>query len=145
MEQDQALLESAIVLAVGAHRGRRDRGGAPYILQPLRVMLFLGDLREMMTGVLHDVVEDGDVTLDQLRRAGFPAEVVEAVDVLTRRPGEEYGDCLASVKVNPMALRVKLADLRDNLDKSRIAGPSPEDLRRWEEYPRVAEKLERRA
>ncbi|MEW5933042.1 MAG: GTP pyrophosphokinase [Bacillota bacterium] len=141
-ERVQALLESAIVLAVGAHRGQKDRAGAPYILHPLRVGLSLRDPLEVMAGVLHDAVEDGGVTLEQLRHAGFPAEVVEALDALTRRPGETYGDYLVRVKANPLALRVKLADLRDNLDESRIPEPSESDRRLWEKYRSALRRLE---
>lgn len=84
-ERVQALLESAIVLAVGAHRGQNDRAGAPYILHLLRVGLSFRDPLEVMAGVLHGV------TLEQLSHAGFPAEVVEALGALTRRPGDDYG------------------------------------------------------
>ncbi|MEW6545597.1 MAG: GTP pyrophosphokinase [Bacillota bacterium] len=142
LDGEQALLESAIVLAVAAHRGSTDKGGAPYVLHPLRVMLQLGDLREMAAGVLHDAVEDGGVTLEQLGHLGFPADVLEALEALTRRPGEDYGAYLGRVKANPMALRVKLADLRDNLDESRIPEPTDADRRRWEKYRRALADLE---
>lgn len=141
LERVQALLESAIVLAAGAHRGQKDRAGAPYILHPLRVMLSLREPLEMIAGVLHDVVEDGGITLDQLRNAGYPVEVVDALDALTRRSGESYGDYLMRVKANPLALRVKLADLRDNLDESRIPEPSEADRLLWEKYRRALQEL----
>jgi len=141
----QLLLESAIVLAVGTHRGQEDKGGAPYILHPLRVMLSLRGPLEMIVGVLHDVVEDGGVTLDRLRRAGYPDRVVEALDALTRRPEESCDVYLARVKANPLALQVKLADLHDNLDESRIAEPTEKDRRRWEKYRRALAELEGRS
>ncbi|MEW6049148.1 MAG: GTP pyrophosphokinase [Bacillota bacterium] len=141
-ERVQALLESAIVLAVGAHRGQKDRAGAPYILHSLRVGLSFRDPLEVMAGVLHDVVEDGGATLEQLRRAGFPADVVEALDALTRRAGETYDDYLVRVKANRLALRVKLADLRDNLDESRIPEPSEDDRQLWEKYRSALQQLE---
>lgn len=126
----------------GPYRGSENlvkgaKGGAPYTLHPLRVMLQLGDLREMMAGLLHDAVEDPGVTLDQLRRTAFTAEPAEAVDALTRRPGEEYREYLARVKANPMALRLKLANLRENLDESRIPEPTGAGRRRREKYRRA--------
>ncbi len=138
----QALVESAIVLAVDVHQGQKDKGGVPYILHPLRVMLSLRHPMEIIAGVLHDVIEDGGVTLERLRRSGYPDGVVDALDALTRRPEEGYGDYLARVKANPLALSVKLADLRDNLDESRIPEPTENDRRRWEKYRRALAELE---
>ncbi|MBC7337968.1 MAG: GTP pyrophosphokinase [Clostridia bacterium] len=126
----------------GAHRGQKDRAGAPYILHPLRVMLSSREPLEMIAGVLHDVVEDSGIALEQLRTAGYPADVIEALDALARRPGENYGDYLARVKANPLALRVKLADLRDNLDESRIPEPSEDDRRLWQKYRRALQELQ---
>ncbi|MEW6048784.1 MAG: HD domain-containing protein [Bacillota bacterium] len=140
--QEQALLDEALLLAVRAHRGQKDKGGAPYILHPLRVMLSLGEPSEMVAAVLHDAIEDGNVSAEQLRGKGFPEEVVRALDALTRRPGEDYGEYLVRVKANPLALRVKVADLRDNLDESRIPDRTEEDLRRWEKYRRALQELE---
>lgn len=106
-------------------------------------MLSLRDPWGIMVGIMHDLVEDSGISLDRRWRAGFPAEVVEAVTVVTWRPGEDYADCLARVKANPMALRVKLADLRDNLDESRIPEPTDADRRRWEKYRRALAELRR--
>ena len=73
-----------------AHRGQRDKAGEPYILHPLRVMHAVCGFHERMAAVLHDVVEDTSVTLDELRRRGFPQAVVAAIDALSRRAGEPY-------------------------------------------------------
>lgn len=137
----QALFEEALLLAVTAHRGQKDKGGAPYVLHPLRVMLSLGEPAEMIAAVLHDTVEDGGLTLEELRRKGFPDEVVCALDALTRRPGESYADYLGRVRENPIAMRVKVADLEDNLDESRIPNPTDRDRERWEEYRRALAEL----
>ena len=83
-------LEEAILLAVKAHhKGRPDKAGKPYILHPLRMMLKMKTEAEMMAAVLHDVVEDTRWTLEQLRAKGFPEEVLEAVECLTKREGED--------------------------------------------------------
>ena len=132
-----SLLERAILLAVQAHRGQVDRSGAPYILHPLRVMLRVETENERIAAVLHDVVEDTDWTLDGLRAEGFPEEVVQAVDCLTRREGESYDDRVARAAANPIARRVKLADLEDNMDARRLARWSEEDAARFERYHRA--------
>lgn len=100
-------------------------------------MLGLGNLRKMVAGVLHDALEDGGVTLERLRAFGFAEEVLEALDAVTRRPRESYGAYLRRGKANPLARRVKVAGLRDNLDESRIPEPEEVDLRGWEKYRRA--------
>ncbi len=122
-------LEDAIELAVRAHRGQVDKAGQPYILHPLRVMLSLETEAERMVGVLHDVVEDTGITLDDLRARGYPDEVVEALACVSKRPEEEgeagYPHFIARIRRegSPLAIRVKLADLADNLDVSRLTPP----------------------
>jgi (p)ppGpp synthase/HD superfamily hydrolase len=98
-----------------------------------------------MAAVLHDVVEDGDVTLERLRAEGFPAAVVEAVDALTKREHEEddYEAFIRRAALNPIAREVKLADLRDNSDLSRIAEPTERDRKRIGKYRKAIEYLER--
>jgi (p)ppGpp synthase/HD superfamily hydrolase len=131
------LLEHAIELAVAAHHGQLDKSGAPYILHPLRVMFRMTSEAERMAAVLHDVVEDTDWSLDGLLAEGFPAEVVEAVDCLTRREGEPYDDFVARAAANPIARRVKLADLEDNMDVRRILTWSAKDGERMERYQKA--------
>lgn len=130
-------LELAIAIALMAHAGQIDKAGAPYILHPLRVMLAQTSEAARIAGVLHDVVEDGDGwTLERLRAEGFSPEVVDAVDHLTKRE-EERNDYPAFVRraaANPIARQVKLADLTDNCDLTRIAHPSEQDLARVEKY-----------
>lgn len=134
-------LEDAILLATGAHRGQKDKGGAPYILHPLRLMLKVDTDSERMAAILHDVVEDTTVTLKDLRDAGYPEPVLEAVDCLTRRKGELYEDFIRRIKPNPIARKVKLADLEDNMDLSRIPRPESKDLERADKYRRFWTEL----
>ena len=137
-------LERAIAIASQAHEGQVDKAGAPYILHPLRMMLSVDTPEARMAAVLHDVVEDTPITLDQLRADGFPATVIEAVEALTKRPEEEndYEAFIRRVAPNPLARQVKLADLRDNCDASRIAQPTEKDRRRIEKYKRAIQYLE---
>ena len=131
---ERATLDDVLRIAVLAHRGKRDKGGAPYILHPLRLLLRMQTEAEMMAGVLHDVVEDSDWTLDQLRAEGIPAEVIDAIDHLTRREREGYEDFIARVGANPLARRVKLADLEDNLNLLRLPSLDAHDLTRLQRY-----------
>src|SRR5262245_38340414 len=134
-------LERAIEIAAAAHAGQVDKAGQPYILHPLRVMLRVQLPHERMAAVLHDVVEDTTVTLDQLRAEGFPVAVVDAVAALTKLPGETRLQAAARAAANPIALEVKLADNAENMDLSRIPNPTPKDFARLEEYRAVREVL----
>ncbi|MCA9792694.1 MAG: HD domain-containing protein [Candidatus Eremiobacteraeota bacterium] len=134
-------LEEAIALAVSAHRGQKDKAGQPYILHPLRMMLAVEGEHARMAAVLHDVVEDTEVSLEQLQAEGFPAEVVEAVDGLTRRADESYDEFIERAAVNPIARVVKKADLEDNMDLRRLAELGPKELERLARYRRVWERL----
>src|SRR5688572_11029433 len=109
-------LEKAISIAVEAHRGQLDKSGAPYILHPLSVMARVDGETEKIVAVLHDVVEDTSWTPDALRREGFSDEVLQALDGVTKREGETYEDFVKRAGSNPVARRVKLADLEDNMD-----------------------------
>ena len=135
-------VEIAIEIAARAHAGQVDKAGAPYIFHPLRLMLAVTTPFERMTAVLHDTVEDTDISLADLRDAGFPAEVLDAVDALTKRKGEKRMEAARRAAGNPIALVVKLADVTDNMDLSRIANPTEKDFARLKEYEQVKELLE---
>lgn len=130
-------LDHAIRIAVEAHAGQMDKAGAPYILHPLRVMLAVSDPVARIAAVLHDVVEDSAWTLERLRQEGFSGVIIGAVDALTRRPKESYEEFVKRAALDPIAREVKIADLRDNLDLSRIARPAGKDLARREKYQRA--------
>ncbi|MDB4948959.1 MAG: pyrophosphokinae [Gemmatimonadetes bacterium] len=130
-------LEAAILLAAAAHRGQKDRAGAPYILHPLRLMLRMHTDAERIAAVLHDVVEDSEWTVDALRGEGFPDDVVDAVGALTRRAGESYDAAIRRAAAHPIARRVKVADLEDNMDVRRIAVVTPADADRLARYHRA--------
>ena len=125
-------LERAIEIAARAHTGQLDKAGEPYILHPLRVMLAMKIGPQRMAAVLHDVVEDTPVTLDALRSEGFPSEVLDAVFALTKTKGEARLDAAKRAAANPIARAVKLADVTDNIDLSRIPQPTDKDRARLE-------------
>lgn len=137
-----ATLERAIAIAVDAHRGQTDKAGQPYVLHPLRIMLALETEEERIVGVLHDVVEDSDWTFDALRGEGFSAEIVEALESVTKREGEAYEAFVVRAGANPIGRAVKRADLRDNSDLSRIANPTERDHARLEKYRRALASLD---
>ena len=133
----QGTLERAIEIAARTHAGQTDKGGAPYILHPLRVMLRVAPGAQQIVAVLHDVVEDSDVTFEDLEREGFSAEVVKGLRAVTKVEGESYEDFVARAALDPVGKAVKLADLMENSDLSRIAEPSQKDLERVEKYGRA--------
>lgn len=134
-------LEEAIRIAVEAHRGQTDRAGAAYVLHPLRMMFRMQTEAERMAAALHDVVEDSAWTLDDLRARGFPADVVDAVDHLTRREGEDYDAFVDRAAAHPVARRVKVADLEDNMDVRRTGTVSEDDVARLTRYHRAWRRL----
>lgn len=134
-------LEDAIALAMEAHRGQRDKSGEPYVLHVLRVMLRLDTEAERTVAALHDVVEDTGRTLDDLRSLGYSEEVVTAVACVTKREGEAYEDFVERAASDPIARRVKLADLEDNMDLRRLTAVRPKDADRLDRYVRAWHRL----
>jgi hypothetical protein len=109
-----ANIEKALQIAAKAHEGQKDKEGLPYILHPLRAMMLVKGEEAQIVAVLHDVIEDTSVTVDDLRRAGFGESVIAAVVCVTHRKDESYADYVVLCKANDTARRVKLADLEDN-------------------------------
>ena len=128
------LVYKAMHIAYNAHHGQLDKSGAPYIFHPIHLAEQMDDEASCCAALLHDVVEDTSVTLDDLRK-DFPEEIVEAVRLLTHEesvPMEEY---LIAIRENPIALKVKLADNAHNADQTRCVGSDiPEEkLAQWRE------------
>ena len=134
-------LERAIAIAAKAHEGQLDKADQPYILHPLRVMFSVSTNDERIAAVLHDTVEDTEVTFTDLEQAGFSDEIVDAVRALTKNNGESRIDAAARAVANPIARQVKLADVSDNMDLDRIPKPTQKDLDRLEEYKAVRKIL----
>jgi len=136
------LLERAIAIAEQQHAGQVDKAGRPYIEHPKRLMRAMSTDAERIVAVLHDVVEDTDLTLDQLASEGFPVNILAALDSVTRREGETYEAFVARAANNTIGRRVKHADLQDNADLSRIAAPTDADRARTEKYQRAMAQLD---
>ena len=127
-------LERAIQISVKAHEGQMDKAGAPYVLHPLRLMLKMNSEIEMIAAVLHDVVEDTEWSMGDLRNEGFSNEVLGILECLTHGNDEDYETYISRIKPNPIATKVKLADLEDNMDLTRIDKPKEADFKRVEKY-----------
>lgn len=136
-----ATLEKALAIASKAHEGQVDKAGEPYILHPIRVMLTVSTLEERIAAVLHDTVEDTEVTIEDLELAGFNQHIIEAVQALTKKDGESRLDAAHRAKANRIARQVKLADVADNMNMDRIPNPTRRDFRRIEEYKIVRDLL----
>lgn len=128
------VLERAIQIALHAHAGQKDKAGSDYILHPLRVMLRGVSPEEKIVGVLHDVIEDSDITALDLLNEGFSSEIVDAILALSHRPDEDYISFIYRVLENSLAKRVKLYDLLDNTDILRLNKLDDKDLVRLNKY-----------
>jgi len=137
MDEVNPTLERAIEIAALAHAGQVDKAGQPYILHPLRVMISVSGEVERIAAVLHDVVEDTHISLADLAAEGFPGEVLAAIEALTKKKGEHRLPAAHRAAANPIARVVKLADVDDNMDLSRIPHPTTADYARLEEYKLV--------
>lgn len=115
------LTKKAMKIAYNAHHGQLDKGGMPYIFHPFHLAEQMNDEYTVCAALLHDVAEDTDVTLDELAEI-FPAEIINALRLLTHSDSEDYFDYVRMIKQDPIAAAVKLADLRHNSDVSRLNG-----------------------
>ena len=128
-------LERAIAIAHEAHRGQSDKAGRPYIEHPLRVMAAGESIDEKIVGILHDVVEDSNLTIDDLIAEGFAPNIIEALRCITKQSeSEPYDHFIARIKGNPLATAVKLNDLTDNMDIRRLPYLSDKDVKRLKKY-----------
>ncbi len=140
-ERGMAMLEKAILLAVKGHMGQVDKGGHPYILHPLRVMLNCKSTEAKTVAVLHDILEDTPMTAEELRKEGFSEEIIEALQCLTKPKKQDYMKYIETVCRNPLAAQVKYADLTDNMDLSRLTEVTERDLRRVEQYKKAKQRV----
>ena len=130
----QQLLEKAIEIALIAHRGKVDKGGLPYILHPLRVMQGVDTIEEKIVAILHDVVEDSDKNIQDLKEENFSERILKAVALLTKNENQSYEDYIGAIKKNTLASKVKMADLKDNMNKMRLLKFTERDKARLKKY-----------
>ena len=140
-EQYLPLLLRAIDLASTHHLSQRDKGGERYFGHPVRVAENCDTDEQRIVALMHDLLEDTPVTAQQLLDDGFPTHIVEAVQALTRQPGETYEQFIDRLSPNAIARRVKIADLLDNMDVTRLPVLTDDDCRRLQKYHRSWRKL----
>lgn len=138
----QELLNKAINLAKKYHKGQVDKGGEPYVGHPLRVMEGVETLEEKVLAVLHDVLEDCDVSAEQLIEEGIPKELVEKLIILCKEKNEDYFHYINRIKNDKATINVKLSDLKDNMDLKRLKEITEKDIERLEKYKKAKEILE---
>lgn len=131
---DNTLLESALKIAIKAHEGQTDKAGKAYILHPLRIASNCSTIETQIVALLHDVVEDSSITLEDLKTSGFPDTIIDAIDSVTRRRNESYMDFVCRCSKNPIGKVVKLLDLDDNMNIKRLPKISEADIKRLNKY-----------
>ncbi|MCK5725509.1 MAG: hypothetical protein KAH22_01645 [Thiotrichaceae bacterium] len=131
------LIETSLKIALDAYSGKKDKAGMTYILHPLRVMEKMDTEEEMSVAILHDVIEDSAYTHTNLLNAGIPVNIVEAVIALSKTDGEDYNVFIERVLQNPLASKVKKADIEDNINILRLKEVHQEDLQRLQKYHRA--------
>ena len=135
------MLEKAIQIAIEAHQVQTDRAGTSYILHLIRVMNAGQTKNEKICGILHDLVEDTPWTFEALRKEGFSEEVISALVCVTKQPNETYTHFIERIKKNSLATKVKLNDLRDNMDITRLTFITEEDTQRLNKYLKAYHSL----
>lgn len=134
MSTNNELLEKALRIAIEAHAGQVDKSGKPYILHPLRVCCRCFTDEEKMVALLHDTIEDTEITAEDLLSEGFPPYIVEAILSISRNEDETYEEFVKRISLNPLGRAVKLHDLEDNMDISRLEQVTEKDLDRLNKY-----------
>ena len=142
-QSEQSMFELALSIAKKAHEGQYDKAGVDYIEHPIYVASQVDTEEEKAVALLHDVIEDSPVSAEELLQAGLPETVVTAVQVLTKKKEQDYQTYLETVKKNPLARVVKLADLKHNSDLSRLSSITEKDRERLKKYKKAIDFLSR--
>ena len=127
-------LTTAIKIACDAHANQTDKAGEPYILHPLRLMYCFNEESAMITAVLHDVIEDSHISFDFLESQGFGKVIIEAIKAITKKRDETYTEFIERLSSNTIAVKVKIEDLKDNLNLIRLKSIGERDLERAKKY-----------
>jgi len=135
------LTKKAMKICFAAHKDQVDKSGLPYVFHPFHLAEQMKTEEEVCTALLHDVLEDSDRTMEELRKEGFPEAVLEALALLTHDDSEDYLEYVGRLKGHPIAAKVKRADLLHNSDKTRLNTVTEKDLKRWEKYRKALDVL----
>ena len=135
------LYDLALHIAIRAHKGQKDKSGREYVIHPIRVAEQCKNPKAKIVALLHDTIEDTDVTANYLREQGFPEEIIDGVLSVTKREGETYDDFVRRAAENPIGKEVKKADLEDNMDIRRLKEITDTDVERLRKYLRAWQYL----
>jgi|GEM_PF-251850 len=136
-----SLIDLSLWIATTAHKGQVDKAGRPYILHPIRLMMQMDTDVERSAALLHDVIEDTAFSRKDLESMGIPDEVLEALELLTKPQGKSYMEFVSRVKSNPVARKVKIADITDNMNINRLENVTDTDLQRVKKYHKALKQL----
>ena len=137
------MTKKALKLCFEAHKEQSDKSGIPYVFHPFHLAEQMQDEESTIVALLHDVIEDTEYTLEDLRKMGFGDSVLAAIDLMTHEDGGPYMDYVEKIKTDPIARTVKLADLRHNSDMTRLDVVTPRDQERAEKYLAAINLLEK--
>jgi (p)ppGpp synthase/HD superfamily hydrolase len=135
------VIEKSLAIALNAYAGKKDKAGKTYILHPLRIMAKMDTSEEMSVALLHDVIEDSEITAKDLLQEGIPENIVAAVQALTKIEGEDYEQFVDRVLKNKLAAKIKKADIEDNINVLRLTTVTPKDLERIAKYHKAWLKI----
>lgn len=136
------MTKAALKLCFEAHKDQTDKSGMPYVFHPFHLAELMPDEKTTVVALLHDVIEDTEYTIDDLKNMGFSDDILSAIALMTHADGIPYMEYVALIKANPIAKTVKLADLRHNSDLSRLDKVTAQDRERAEKYKKAIELLE---
>ena len=139
------IIEKSLEIALKAYAGQTDKAGKTYILHPLRLMSKMETDEEMSVALLHDVIEDSDITADDLLADGIPSTVVTAVQCLTKNKGENYEAFIIRVLENKLATKIKKVDIEDNINVLRLNSVGEKDLERIAKYHKAWHTINKRS
>ena len=135
------LTKKALKLCFEAHKEQVDKSGMPYVFHPFHLAEQMTDETTTVVALLHDVVEDTELTFDDLEKQGFGEEIISVLKLLTHNDDTPYMDYVAKIKNNKIATAVKLADLRHNSDLTRLDVVDEKALKRKEKYEKAIKLL----
>ena len=135
------LTKKALIIAYNAHFGQFDKGGVPYVFHPFHLAEQMETEYEICVALLHDVLEDSDFSIDDLKNYGFPNEIIDAVELLTKKKECSYTSYISQICENQLSKKIKREDIKHNLDLSRLNKITDKDKKRIQKYKQALEIL----
>lgn len=135
------LTKKAMKISFKAHKNQTDKNGMPYIFHPIHLAEQMTDEKTICVALLHDVVEDTDITFEELENEGFSEDIIDALKLMTHDDSVPYMDYVKEIKTNRIATTVKIADLKHNSDLTRLDIVNEKAIKRVEKYKKAIELL----